>query len=132
MKYTSNNNLKGLSFYQKSLDVFKLSRSVVSYVTYDKDVIELQNSKTEVDTYASHIVMDALGLAPRIAETENQKNPSQKLKNAKSLEYLIDRMYSNSKKLESMKVSGKDFIKLLRKELIHLRELHMQYVNSIL
>ena len=132
MKSSNQINLNQLVIYRKAIDIFKLSRQVVSYISYDKDVLALHKSKCQIDQYANNIVMDALGLAPKIAETESQKNPSTKLKYAKSLGLFIDRIYHNSKMLENTKTQGKDFLKLLRKELIHLRELHMHYVNSIL
>ena len=109
-----------------------MSRQVVSYISYDKDVLTLNASNNQIDQYANNIIMDALGLAPKIAEAEFQKNPIVKLKYAKSIELFIDRIYHNSKMLENTRTQGKDFLKLLRKELIHLRELHMHYVNSIL
>ena len=132
MRYSNQINLNQLVIYKKARDIFKLSRQIVSYISYDKDVLALHQSKRQIDQYANIIVMDALGLAPKIAETESQKNPSIKLKYAKSLGLSIDRIYHNSKMLENTKTQGKDFLKLLRKELIHLRELHMHYVNSIL
>lgn len=132
MRYSNHTNLNQLVIYQKAIDIFKLSRHVVSYVSHDKDMLELGNSKCQIDQYANNIVMDALGLAPKIAEAEFQKNPVVKLRYAKSIELFIDRIYHNSKRLENTRTQGKDFLKLLRKELIHLRELHMHYVNSIL
>lgn len=132
MKYSNQVNLNQLVIYQKAIDIFKLSRHVVSYVSNNKDVLTLSSSNNQIDQYANNIVMDALGLAPKIAEAESQKNPRTKLRYAKSIELFIDRIYHNSKMLENTRTQGKDFLKLLRKELIHLRELHMHYVNSIL
>jgi len=129
---THQSHLNQLVIYQKSLDIFKLSRLIADYISYDKNILDLQKSKRKEYRYASHIVLDALGLAPKIAETELEKNPSVKLKYAKSLSKFIDRIYSNSVKLEKTRTQGKDFIKLLRKELIQLRELHMHYVNSLI
>lgn len=129
---THQSHLNQLVIYQKSLDVFKLSRRLAAYITYDKNILDMQRSEKNEYRYASHIVLDALGLAPKIAEAEMEKNPSIKLKYAKSLSKFIDRIYSNSLKLEKTKAQGKDFVKLLRKELIQLRELHMHYVNSLL
>lgn len=125
-------DLNQLVIYQKSLDIFKLSRRIASYITHDKDILSMYKSDKKADRYADSLVMDALGLVPQIAETENQKNPRLKLKYAKSLRSSIDRLYSNSIKLEKTKVQGKEFIKLLRKELKHLRKLHKLYVNSLL
>jgi DNA-binding XRE family transcriptional regulator len=125
-------DLKQLVIYQKSLDIFKLSRRIASYITYDKDMLSMYKSNNKADRYADSLVMDALGLVPRIVETENQVNPSLKLKYAKSLRLSIDRLYSNSIKLEKTKVQGKEFIMLLRKELKNFKKLHKLYVNSLL
>ncbi|MCK5400757.1 MAG: hypothetical protein KAJ28_03910 [Flavobacteriaceae bacterium] len=125
-------NLNQLVIYQKSMDIFKLTRHIASFISQDKDILSMHKSIRKVDHYASNLVMDALGLVPKIAETENQKNPILKLKYAKSLSYFIDRLYNNSLKLEKTKTQGKEFLKLFRKELKQLRKLHKQYVNSIL
>jgi len=126
------NNLNQLIIYQKSMDIFKLSRHIASYISYDKDILSMHKSLKKADKYASNLVMDALGLVPKIAETENQKNPKLKLKYAKSLRYFIDQLYDDCKQLEHTIIQGKDFLKLLRKELKKLREIHKHYVNSIL
>jgi hypothetical protein len=76
--------------------------------------------------------MNAFRLVPKIAETESEKNPSIKLKYAKSLRYFIDNLYQDCLKLESSKINGKDFVRLLRKELILLRRMHKRYVRSLL
>ncbi len=126
------NNLNQLVIYRKSMDIFKLSRHIASYISYDKDILSMHKSLKKADKYASNLVMDALGLVPKIAETENQKNPKLKLKYAKSLRYFIDQLYDDCKQLEHTIIQGKDFFKLLRKELKKLREIHKHYVNSIL
>ncbi len=126
------NNLNQLVIYRKSMDIFKLSRHIASYISYDKDILSMHKSLKKADKYASNLVMDALGLVPKIAETENQKNPKLKLKYAKSLRYFIDQLYDDCKQLEHTIIQGKDFLKLLRKELKKLREIHKHYVNSIL
>lgn len=126
------NNLNQLVIYQKSMDIFKLSRHIASYISYDKDILSMHKSLKKADKYASNLVMDALGLVPKIAETENQKNPKLKLKYAKSLRYFIDQLYDDCKQLEHTIIQGKDFLKLLRKELKKLREIHKHYVKSML
>ena len=126
------NNLNQLVIYQKSIDIFKLSRHIASYISYDKDILTMHKSLKKSDHYASNLVMDALGLVPKIVETENQKNPKLKLKYAKSLHLLIDRLNKNCSRLEHTKTNGIDFLKLLRKELKKLQYIHKNYVNSML
>ncbi len=132
MYHTHEQNLNKLVIYQKSIDIFKLSRRIAAYITNDKDILSMYRSSKKADKYANNLVMGALGLVPKIAETESQKNPKQKLRYAKSLRYFIDRIYKDCIKLENTKILGKDFVRLLRKELKALRKIHRSYVNSIM
>lgn len=130
----SNSNKSGLlqlRIYQKSLDIFKLSRSIASYISNDSSILNMYQSKNNSYRFADNLVMNALGLVPKIVETENQKNPSLKLKYAKSLRFFIDGLYYNCLQLESSKIQGLDFVKMLRKELKKLRTLHSKYVKSL-
>jgi hypothetical protein len=126
------NHLNQLSIYKKSLDIFRLSRRIASYITDDKDVVSMYRSGRLEDNYADNLVLNAFRLVPKIAETEIQVSPTSKLKYAKSLRYFIDRIYDDCINLEKTKVQGIDFVKMLRKELKILRRIHKNYVNSIL
>ena len=125
-------NLSQLYIYQKAIDIFKLSRQVAAYITDDKDVISMYRSGKKADNYADNLVMNAFRLVPKIAETEEQENPGTKLKYAKSLRYFIDRLYQDCLKLESAKINGRDFVRMLRRELKHFKKAHKLYVNSLL
>lgn len=125
-------HLNQLVIYQKSLDIFKLARRIASYITNDKAMLSMYLSVNKIDKYADNLVMNAFGLVPKIVETECQENPYLKLKYAKSLRYFIDGLYQNCLQLENTKIQGKDFVRLLRKELRHLRKIHKHYVKSLL
>ncbi len=132
MSVFQSQNLNQLSLYQKSLDIFKLSRDIASYITDDKDIFSRYRSGNKSDNYADNLVMNAFRLVPKIVETETQENPSLKLKYAKSLRFFIDRIYQDCKSLENTKIQGKDFVIMLRNELKNLRKIHKRYVNSLL
>jgi hypothetical protein len=132
MKNYQSQSTNYLNIYQKSLDIFNLSRRVAAYVTDDKSVLSMYNSGKSSDRYADSLVMNALGLVPKIAEAESEENPSLKLKYAKSLHYFIDVIYQDCLKLESTRIQGKDFVRMLRKELILFRRMHRLYVKSLL
>ena len=118
--------------YRKSIEIFHLSRGIADHVTYHKDLMRMRISRRKVDRYASDLVMDSLGLVPKITEAITQTHPGRRLSVSKSLEPFIDRLYQKSVRLERLRIPGKDFVKLLRAELIQLRELHMKYINSLL
>lgn len=132
MLSAENTNLDNSIIYKKSIDIFKLSRSVATYITDDKDVISMHSSNNEIDNHADNLVMNALNLVPKVVEAETQESPSVKLKYAKSLRYFIDRIYLDCLHLEGSRTHGKDFVRMLRKELKSLRKIHRLYVNSLL
>jgi len=132
MKTYQNKALNHLSIYQKSLDVFNLSRRVASYITNDKSMLSMYSSIEKSDVYADSLVMNSLGLVPKVMETETEENPRLKLKYAKSLRFFIDVLYQDCVKLERTKINGKDFVRMLRKELIVLKRMHRRYVKSLL
>ncbi|MGJ5641621.1 hypothetical protein [Formosa sp. S-31] len=132
MTHSSNTNIKDLIIYQKSLDIFKLSRHIASYITYDKDILTMHRSSSRIDRYADRLVMDALGLVPKIVETENETNHSKKLKYAKSIRFFIDRLYHSTRLLEHNKSNSSDFVRLLRMEIKKLRIIHRHYVESLI
>ncbi|WP_111706709.1 hypothetical protein [Lutibacter citreus] len=132
MPESPENRLKQSRIYQKSIDIFRLTRRIAAYVTNEKDINSMHISKLKSDRYADNLVMDSLGLVPKVAEAEIQQNPVLKLKYAMSLQYIIDRLYINCVKLEDSKIQGKDFVRLLRKELKSLRKMHRLYLNSML
>ncbi|MFD0760867.1 hypothetical protein ACFQZW_02100 [Lutibacter aestuarii] len=128
----SEQGLNQLVIYRKSLDIFNLSRRIAAYITNDKDIISMYRSGSKTDNYADNLVMNAFRLVPKVVETETQVNPTTKLKYAQSLHYFIDRLYQDCLNLESTKIQGVDFVRMLRKELIMLRKIHRRYVKSIL
>jgi hypothetical protein len=129
--HSSKPNINQLVIYKKSLDIFKLSREVASYITDDKDMISMYRSGNKTDNYADNLVMNAFRLVPKIVEVETQHSKSIKLKLAKSLRYFIDRIYQDCLQLEHSKIQGKDFVQLLRKELKNLRKVHKLYIKSL-
>ncbi len=132
MGHSVQHSLNQLSIYQKSLDIFNLSRNIASYVTHDKSMMAMCTSHKLSDQFADSIVMNSLGLVPKIVETEIQENPHLKLKHAISLRYFIDGIYQDCLRLEKTKINGKDFVRMLRRELLLLKRMHRRYVKSLL
>jgi hypothetical protein len=124
-------HINQLVIYQKSIDIFKLSRHIASYITNDKNTLSMYLSDKVSDRYADNLVMNALGLVPKIVEVESEENPSLKLKYAKSIRYFIDSLYQDCLNLESARIQGKDFVRMLRRELILLKRIHRRYVKSL-
>ncbi len=132
MQEQQNIHLNKLGIYQKSITVFQLSRQIVSYLTNDKDVMSLHTSKEDIDIYADRLIVNSLGLIPKIVETENEKDIALKLKLAKSFKDSVNYLKNDCSQLTQLNTSGKDFLELLQKELKKLQVEHHSYVNSII
>ena len=132
MKNHQDHTWSHLNIYQKSLDIFNLSRRIATYISDDKSILSMYASVERSDRYADSLVMNSLGLVPKIIKTEIEKNPRLKLKCAKSLHHFIDVIYQDCLRLERTRIQGKDFVRVLRKELILLRRMHRRYVKSLL
>jgi len=131
MSVYKNTNLNQSVIYQKSLDIFKLSRHVATYITDDKDVLSMHRSSNKSDNYADNLVMNAYRLVPKIVEAECEKNPMLRIKYAKSIRIFIDRIYNDCLQLKSLKIDGTDFVELLQTELKKLHRIHRHYVKSM-
>ncbi len=124
-------NITKLGIFKKSIEIFNLSRRIVSYITYDTDVISLHRSKKPINIYADRLVMNALSLVPKVTEIETESDLNLKLKRAKLLRLHIDKLNSDCFNLENTKLPGKEFLRVFRKELKNLQDIHSSYVNSI-
>ena len=100
----------------------------------ENHIRELYQKRSAVENIYHNILhtTEVVKVAAKIAEAETQENPVLKLKYAKSLRYFIDCLYEDCLNLESSKISGKDFVRMLRKELILLKRMHRSYVKSLL
>jgi len=131
MSVYKNTNLNQSMIYQKSLDIFKLSRHVATYITDDKDLISMHRSGNKTDNYADNLVMNAYRLVPKIVEAECEENPTLRIKYAKSIRIFIDRIYNDCLQLKTLKIDGTDFVELLQTELKKLHRIHHHYIKSM-
>ncbi len=110
--------------YCKAQEIFVLSRNIATYLNYD--LASLQNNGQENDFiyFSGDIVQQSVSLAPEILRAERQIFSEEKYKYAASVERLTALLHKNCDRLEKANVSGKDFIKLLRKELKKFSKMH--------
>lgn len=110
-------NLSKSPIYQKAEDIFALSRSIATYLNYDLAALHSNGSENLNIYFSGDIVQQSISLGPEILKAESQLYSEQKYKYAASVERMTKLLYKNCDRLENANVSGKEFIKLLRKEL---------------
>ncbi|MFW2376314.1 MAG: hypothetical protein ACN4ES_07190, partial [Cellulophaga baltica] len=61
-----NRNLNTLPVYRKALDLCSMSREIVSYITYNKDLLHLYKSQSHRDIIADSLLTDAILIPQKI------------------------------------------------------------------
>ena len=123
--------LPNLPVYQKALEIFSLSRRVASYVSYDRSILELQNTADFTHQKAGTVVLTSLNLAPSIAAVALQTNPYYKRRCAKRLARITHRLVKACEHLESKTAEGKEFVALLSTEIQKFKKLQQSWLSSL-
>ncbi|HAI44407.1 MAG TPA: hypothetical protein DCM40_43060, partial [Maribacter sp.] len=63
-------SLKHLPIYRKALELCTMSREIASYVSFNKDLVRLYESKSLRDIMANSILTDAILIPQKIAQVE--------------------------------------------------------------
>ncbi len=110
--------------YYKAEEIFAISRNIATYLNYDLAALQEDGTEDASIYFSGDIVQQSVSLAPEILRAETQRFSEDKYKYAASVERLMVMLNRNCDRLENANVSGKDFIKLLRKELRKFSKMH--------
>lgn len=122
---------KNIILYKKALEILILSKSVSKYLAYDLAPLEKNGSENPFIYFTGDIVKDSDSLAPRIIDAENQVFQDDRLKHANLLESLTNKLYKNCERLERSNSNGKDFVRLLRKEVKKFKKLQHHWMMTL-
>ncbi|WP_378295110.1 hypothetical protein [Aquimarina rubra] len=122
---------KNIILYKKALEILILSKSVSKYLVHDLAPLEKNGSENPYIYFTGDIIKDSDSLVPEIIKAENQPFQNDRLKHAISLEYLTNKLYRNCQRLEYSESNGRDFIKLLRKEIKKFKRLQRNWIMTL-
>ncbi len=116
-------NNSNSAVYKKAQEILQLTRHISNHLSHD--LVHLQrNGKEHCEIYfTGDIIQQSVSLGPQILKAESQLFQDEKHKHAASVMRLSNLLYQNCKRLERINSNGKDFLPLLRKELIKFRRL---------
>jgi len=117
--------------YKKALEILTLSRRVSMYLVEDLASLEKNGRENPFIYFTGDIIKHSDSLAPEILKAENQLFQSERLKHAISLESLTNKLYKNCVRLEHSGSNGKDFVRLLRKEVKIFKRLQQGWILSL-
>jgi len=124
-------DFKNLPVYNKALEIFKVSRAIACSISDNKNILEMSFSANFNHQFAGEIVSDSLQLAPGLATVQCTSNPLLRLRRAKQIRKALNRILSGCKKLEFDGVREKEFLTILRAEILQFDHLFSEWFHKI-
>lgn len=124
-------NLRKVPIYRKALNLCRMSREIVSYVTYNKDLLHLYQSNSLRDIMADALLTDAILIPQQIAQAETSESAAVRLKSASFIHVMTGNILSYLNGLEKDGVKEKEYLNLLRQEIRSFRKSFKKWRKSI-
>lgn len=124
-------NLRTVPIYRKALNLCRMSREIVSYVTYNKDLLHLYQSNSLRDIMADALLTDAILIPQQIAQAETSESAAVRLKSASFIHVMTGNILSYLNGLEKDGVKEKEYLNLLRQEIRSFRKSFKKWRKSI-
>ncbi|WP_405381159.1 hypothetical protein [Maribacter sp. LLG6340-A2] len=115
-------SLKNVPIYRKALELCTMSREIASYVTFNKDLVRLYESKSLRDIIANSILTDAILIPQKIAQVEHSNCTNERLEHISFINIIIRNINSYCLGLEKAGVKETEYINLLRAEIKSFRK----------
>ncbi len=120
-------SLRHLPIYRKALELCTMSREIASYVTLNKDLVRLYESKSLRDIIANSILTDAILIPQKIAQVEYSNSTAERLENISFINVIIRNINSYCMGLEKDGVKETEYINLLRAEIKSFRKFYKKW-----
>ena len=127
MSYTPRNT----RLYNQAIEILKLSRSISNYLVYDLAHLQNNGSENPFVYFTGDIVRQSDSLAPEILKAESQAFQDDRLRHAESLDQLTTSLYRTCERLERAESNGKDFVRILRREVRKFRRLQHKWMMTL-
>lgn len=111
------------ALYRKAREIMKISRHISDYLAPDLAVLNDNGREDNNIYFTGDIVRYSSSLIPNIVKAENEFFQETRTRYISSISYLTERLTKNCEKLEVSNSSGREFIKILRREIQKFRKL---------
>jgi len=127
----SSENLGSVPVYQKAESLYEISRHLVSYVSFNKDLVKLCQSNSLRDIIANSLLTDARLISKNMAQALSSKSYSERLRNTTFINIMIRNINSYCTGLEKDGVKEKEYVNLLRREIKSFRVSLKKWIRSL-
>jgi len=108
-----------------------MSREIVSYVSFNKDLLKLYESNSLRDSIANSLLTDAILIPQKIAQVEFSKCSSERMHAISFINIMIRNINSYLLGLEKDGVKEIEYLNLLRAEIRSFRKHYKKWQVSI-
>lgn len=127
----SSENLGTVPVYKKALELCEISRHIVSYISFNKDLIKLYQSNSLRDVIAGSLLTDTVLIPKKIEQAEYSESYAVRIKNASFINIMIHNLNSYCTGLEKEGVNDKEYLQLLRQEISSFRKTFKKWSHSL-
>jgi hypothetical protein len=120
-----------INFYRKALELFSLSKIISENLICDLAILKQKGQENQSIYLSGDIVRQSSYFGPEIIKAEEEALYDQKYKHAKALKIMTKKLQLTCQKLESCNSRGKDFIPLLKTEIIKFKRLQKTWVLTL-
>ncbi len=124
-------NFGALAVYKKAVELREISRAIASYVSFNKEFIQLYSSNSLRDNIADLLITDAVSIPEKIAFATRSTSYSERKSSARLISIMLRNINSYCLGLEKDGVKEKEYLNLLRAEIRSFRELFKLWRNSL-
>lgn len=124
MNYLSGSqNSETSALYFKAQEIMQISRRISDYLTPDLAQLNENGSENKYVYFTGDIIRQSSSLLLNISKAENEFFQDARMRYVASVSRLTDRLFKNCEHLEYANSNGREFLKILRKELKKFRKL---------
>ena len=116
-------NSSNSAIYKKAQEILHLTRHISDYLSQDLAHLQRNGKEDSHIYFTGDIIQQSVSLGPQILKAESELFQDEKHKYADSVMRLSNLLYQNCRRLERINSNGKDFLPLLRKEIVRFRRL---------
>ncbi len=124
-------NLGSFPVYQKAQSLYELSRHLVSYVSFNKDLVKLYQSNSLRDSIATALLTDVKLITTNVSAALSSKSYGERLRSTTFVNVMISNISSYCKGLEKDGVKEKDYLNLLQNEIASFKTTFKNWRNSL-
>jgi len=130
MIVSKENNVRQMPLYLKSIEIFKLCRSLAAYTSENKETPSFDKQSTLQDYYANYLISDAVTLTSNLAAAAATNIGSLRLRRSNHVKKALTNILENCDRLEHSKTKEAAFINMLRQETKLFRKQFTEWIHA--